>query len=364
MIEQVLIKNYKSIRDLTLPLHSLNVLIGSNGAGKSNFISFFELVKSIYEQRLGSYTLAKGGIDNLLYQGRKVSDSIKGLLDFDDTNAFFFEIRPSQSSKGYLEYTGDYFNNFHKSGKKYSEWNRTLWDSAVDESSLADNKRWRADYLKRYLSSFTVYHFHDTSASSPMRGACNINDNAYLRDNGSNLAAYLYLLMQTDEKSFRLIEGVVRSVAPYFKRFKLHPDANDNNRIRLEWEEKDTDMYLDGYSFSDGTLRFIALTTLLLQSKRPEVIIIDEPEIGLHPAAINKLAELVKTTSRKSQIILSTQSTNLVNCFDVKDVIVVDRADHQSVFRHLSGNELERWMADYDLTISDLWEKNMIGGQP
>lgn len=96
MIEQVLIKNYKSIRDLTLPLHSLNVLIGSNGAGKSNFISFFELVKSIYEQRLGSYTLAKGGIDNLLYQGRKVSDSIKGLLDFDDTNAFFLRsARPS-----------------------------------------------------------------------------------------------------------------------------------------------------------------------------------------------------------------------------------------------------------------------------
>ena len=148
-----------------------------------------------------------------------------------------------------------------------------------------------------------------------------------------------------------------------FKGFKLRPDANNKERIRLEWEERDTDMYLDGYSFSDGTLRFIALTTLLLQSKMPEVIIIDEPELGLHPAAINKLAQLVKQASLKSQIILSTQSTNLVNCFEVEDIIVVDRADNQSVFRHLEREELEKWMDDYELSLSDLWEKNMIGGQ-
>lgn len=363
MIEQVIIKNYKSIRDLTLPLNKLNVLIGSNGAGKSNFISFFELTKAIYEQRLGSYTLAKGGIDNLLYRGRKISPSMQGLLDFENTNAFFYEIKPAQSNKGYIEKTGDYFNTNHYSEKKYVKWNLRLWDNAVEESSLIQKPQWRAGYLRKYLSSFTIYHFHDTSASSPMRGDCNINDNAYLRDNGSNLAAYLYSLMQNDEKTFRLIEGVIRSIAPYFKGFKLRPDANNKESIRLEWEEKDTDMYLNGYSFSDGTLRFIALATLLLQSNPPEIIIIDEPELGLHPAAINKLAELAKRASLKSQIILSTQSTNLLNCFDVEDIIVVDRADNQSVFRHLSGEELEKWMDDYNMSISDLWEKNMIGGQ-
>ena len=363
MIEQVIIKNYKSIRDLTLPLNKLNVLIGSNGAGKSNFISFFELTKAIYEQRLGSYTLAKGGIDNLLYRGRKISPSMQGLLDFENTNAFFYEIKPAQSNKGYIEKTGDYFNTNHYSEKKYVKWNLRLWDNAVEESSLIQKPQWRAGYLRKYLSSFTIYHFHDTSASSPMRGDCNINDNAYLRDNGSNLAAYLYSLMQNDEKTFRLIEGVIRSIAPYFKGFKLRPDANNKESIRLEWQEKDTDMYLNGYSFSDGTLRFIALATLLLQSNPPEIIIIDEPELGLHPAAINKLAELAKRASLKSQIILSTQSTNLLNCFDVEDIIVVDRADNQSVFRHLSGEELEKWMDDYNMSISDLWEKNMIGGQ-
>lgn len=363
MIEQVLIKNYKSIKDLSLSLNRLNVLIGSNGAGKSNFISFFELTKAIYEQRLGSYTLSKGGIDNLLRQGRKISPSIQGLIDFDNTNAFFFEIKPAQSSKGYIEKTGDYFNNLCLQKKDYSDWNKTVWDSAVEESSLKDNKKWRATYLQKYLSSFTVYHFHDTSSNSPMRGDCPINDNEYLRDNGSNLAAYLYSLMQNDEKTFRLIEGVIRSIAPYFKGFRLRPDAINKERIRLEWEERNTDMYLDGYSFSDGTLRFIALTTLLMQPQMPEVIIIDEPELGLHPAAINKLAELVRQASLKSQIILSTQSASLVNCFEVDDIIVVDRADNQSIFRHLEREELEKWMDNYEWSISDLWEKNMIGGQ-
>lgn len=363
MIEQVLIRNYKSIKDLQLPLNRLNVLIGSNGAGKSNFISFFELTKAIYEQRFGSYTLSKGGIDSLLYRGRKASSYMSGMLDFDNTNAFFYEIKPAQSSKGYIEKTGDCFNNFHEDKKDYSKWNRVIWDQAVEESSLINRLQYGASYLKKYLSSFTVYHFHDTSATSPMRGDCNINDNAYLRDNGSNLAAYLYSMMQNDEKTFRLIEGVISSVAPYFKGFKLRPDANNRENIRLEWEEKDTDMYLNGYSFSDGTLRFIALATLLLQPATPEIIIIDEPELGLHPAAINKLAELVKRASLKSQIILSTQSANLLNCFDADDIIVVDRTDNQSVFRRLSSKELEEWIDKYDLSISDLWEKNLIGGQ-
>lgn len=364
MIEQVYIKNYKSIKELKLPLNRLNVLIGSNGAGKSNFISFFELTKAIYEQRLGSYTLFKGGIDSLLYQGRKISPSISGMLDFNNTNAFFFEIKPTQANKGYIERTGDYFNCNGKDGKDYSrDWNKTQWDSAVEESSLMDNPKWRASYLKKYLSSFTVYHFHDTSESSPLRGDCNVNDNEYLRDNGSNLAAYLYALMHNDEKAFKLIEGVVRSIAPYFKCFNLHPDKINNENIRLEWLERDTDMYLNGYSFSDGTIRFIALATLLLQTNLPEVIIIDEPELGLHPAAINKLAALIKKASVKSQIIISTQSTNLVNCFEADDIIVVDRENNQSTFRHLCGNELNSWMEDYDMSLSDLWEKNMIGGQ-
>ncbi len=364
MIENVIIKNFKSIRDLELPLTNLNVLIGSNGVGKSNFISFFEMAKAIFEQRFGSYTLDKGGIDNLLYRGRKISKEIYGLMDFKNTNAFFFTLKPAQSNKGYIDNTGDFFNKRGESTKDYlGQWHRTFWDSAVEESNLMGKMYGRAYYLNSYLRSFTVYHFHDTSSSSPMRGQCEINDNSFLRDNGSNLAAYLYMLKQTDEKAFRLIEGTIHSIAPYFKRFNLRTDPVTPSKISLEWEEVNSDMYLNGYSFSDGTIRFIALATLLLQSKLPEVIIIDEPELGLHPAAINKLAALIKRASKNSQIILSTQSTNLVNCFEPENIIVVDREDEQTVFKRLNSADLSVWMDEYNYSISDMWETNLIGGQ-
>ncbi|MFR9650122.1 MAG: AAA family ATPase [Rikenellaceae bacterium] len=364
MIEQVIIQNYKSIKDLKLPLKQINVLIGSNGVGKSNFISFFELTKSIYEQNFGAFTLEKGGIDSLLYRGRQISERISGVLDFDNTNAFYFHIKPKQSEKGYIEESGDYFNANEDSSKNYYHWSTRKWDVATDESSLREMYIGRARYVKNYLNSFTIYHFHDTSSTSPMRGSCNINDNYNLKHNGSNLAAYLYKLSIVDTKAFKLIEATVRSIAPYFKRFNLRENPNVAGTIQLEWEENGSDMYLNGYSFSDGTLRFIALATLLLQSKLPEAIIIDEPELGLHPAAIDKFAALVNRASNSSQIIISTQSTNVVNNFEVKDIITVDRGDSgESIFKHLSKDDLSVWMDEYNYSISELWEKNIIGGQ-
>lgn len=363
MIESVQIQNYKSIRQANVPLKALNVLIGSNGVGKTNFISFFELTKSIFQQRFGTYTMDHGGMDNLLHKGRKVSEQTVGLLDFNNCNAFEFVLRPKPSGAGYIAQTADYFNNQGDTTKNYGGWNKKVWDTNVDESVLIEKPQWRAGYMKAYLNSFTVYHFHDTSASSPMRSLCQIGDNEYLRENGSNLAAYLYSLSQTDGKAFNLIEATVRSIAPYFKRFDLKPDRNLAGQISLEWQEKDSDMYLNGFSFSDGTIRFIALATLLLQSNPPQVIIIDEPELGLHPAAINKLAAMVKRASLNCQVILSTQSANLVNCFEPEDILVVDRSEGQSVFRRLNKDSLSVWLDEYDYSLSDVWEKNLIGGQ-
>lgn len=363
MIEQLFIENYKSIRNAKIELRNLNVLIGSNGVGKSNFISFFELLQALLNQRLGSYILSRGGIDRILYQGRKHSGYLRSLIDFQNTNAFFFELKPAVGEKAFIEYTGDYFNTLGESTKDYEKkWNKTTWDKAVEESEIISSVKWRAGYLRAFLKSFTVYHFHDTSNTSPMRQTCKISDNENLRHDASNLAAYLYRLQETEPQTFKLIEGVVRSIAPYFKGFKLNPSRLSPDQITLEWEETESDMYLDANSLSDGTLRFIALATLLLQPNQPETIIIDEPELGLHPTAINKLAALVRKASLKKQIILATQSVNLVNCFTPEDIIVVDRKDRQTTFNRLNTEELATWIDEYN--IGDIWEKNVIGGQP
>ena len=363
MIERIDIHNYKSIRDADIDLRMLNILIGPNGAGKSNFISFFDLTRHMLEQRLGSYLVEHGGIDSMLYRGRKNSDSISALIDFENRNAFTFKLRPTQGPKAYIEYTKDFFNNRNLSDKQYTEsWNPHIWDSNVEESQILNKSQWRAGYLRNFLNSFTVYHFHDTSLSSPMRQLSRIGDNEYLRHDGSNLAAFLYRLKNKDAKAYNLIEGTIRAIAPYFKEFKLIPNKIMEGYIGLEWEERDTDMYLDATNFSDGTLRFIALATLLLQPDAPETIIIDEPELGLHPAAMVKLAAMIKKASVNTQIIIATQSVALINNFSIDDLIVVGRNDNQSAFYRLNQEDFSQWLEEY--TVGELWEKNIIGGRP
>ena len=361
MIRQIIIENYKSIREVTIDLAPINVLIGANGAGKSNLISFFELLSALYNQRLQSHVLQRGGVGRLLHNGLKGSDRIRGVFNFSNRNAFGFMLMPTDVG-GALVSTWDLFNNRHSSEMYYDTWHPALWDRDVLESQIRENKTWRAGYLKEFLESFTVYHFHDTSRTSAMRQACDAEDNRYLRHDASNLPAFLYRLQQTEPRAFTLIEQTIQSIAPYFKRFSLAPSSLAPNQISLVWEEQDSDMYLDAQSLSDGTLRFIALATLLLQPDPPKTIVIDEPELGLHPAAIEKLAALVRVVSHKAQVIIATQSSSFVSCFEPEDIVVVERKEGSTAFVRPDKERLASWLEDYSL--GELWEKNLIGGKP
>ena len=361
MIRQIIIENYKSIHKATIDLAPINVLIGANGAGKSNLISFFELLSALYNQRLQRYILERGGIGRLLHNGLKGSDRIRGVFNFSNRNALGFVLLPTDTG-GAVIATQDCFNSGGSPDMDYEAWHRATWDNGVSESQIRDNKTWRAGYLQEFLESFTVYHFHDTSRTSAMRQSCDVGDNRYLRHDASNLPAFLYRVQQTEPRVFALIEQTIRSIAPYFKRFSLAPSPLAPNQMSLVWEEQDSDMYLDAQSLSDGTLRFIALTTLLLQPDPPKTIVIDEPELGLHPAAIEKLAALVRVASHKAQVIIATQSSSFVSCFEPEDIVVVERKEGGTAFARPDKERLASWLEDYSL--GELWEKNLIGGKP
>jgi len=363
MIEQITIKNYKSLRKIeSLPLHRINVLIGENGAGKSNFISFFEMLNAIYERRFGQYVLQRGGIGRFINFHAKDDESIYCMVDFDNINAVSLNIIPSQTGKGIISNFSHFFNGRGDKDKNYRNWHDTILDSDVEESGIQSDNSQRLRYVKKQLACFMVYHFHDTSLKSPMRGPSAMGDYEMLRSDASNLAAWLYRLKHTDEPSFQLIEGTLKSVAPYFRKFHLEPDAINPHQIKLEWEEEESDRYLDGYSFSDGTIRFVALAALLLSEQRPDVILIDEPELGLHPAAMTKLAAMIRRASQKSQIIVSTQSAAFVDEFDGEDIIVAERNEEGSVLHRLDATKLDSWRNNYSL--GELWRKNVLGGRP
>jgi predicted ATPase len=221
-----------------------------------------------------------------------------------------------------------------------------------------------AGWVREQLGGWRLYHLNDTTSSSPMRKTARVDDNEYLRPDASNLVAFLFYLREAHAEAYGLIQRAVQLVAPFFEDFQLKPLRLKPDDIKLEWRHTGSDQYFDVSSLSDGTLRFIALATLFLQPEqlRPPVILVDEPELGLHPYAIGMLASLMRQASVKTQVIVSTQSSLLLDYFDPAEVLVADRVEGGTQIRRLDSAQLAVWQEDYSL--GQLWEKNEFGGRP
>ncbi len=359
MITQIKIKGYKSILELDLRLTSINILIGSNGVGKSNFVSVFSLIRNIYNRNLQNYIETKGGADSFLHFGKKSTEAIDIELTFsedsNDTNRFIIRLAQAQDSL--------IVSSVETAYNSYGTWHNRIYETNKKESEFSQLHTGQAYWVNERLIEFNVYHFHDTGDKSPMKSKSNIDDNQSLKCDGSNIAAFLYFLKERHNKHYVRIEKTVQSIAPFFGGFVLSPSKLNESKIQLEWRDKNhPDMYFNAYNLSDGTLRFICLATLLMQPAPPKTIIIDEPELGLHPVAINKLAALIRKASDNTQIILSSQSVNLIDNFDPEDIIVTNSTSAGSDFKRLNPEELKDWLKDY--TLGDLWGKNILGAQP
>ncbi len=361
-LRYISIQGYKSIYKLeNLALNSLNIFIGANGSGKTNFISVFKLLNQIIDENLQLYIAKEGGADNLLHFGQKQSETLELSLSF-SANKYDISLTPASSdtlifgTETVSFYSGEYTTPYTEelgSGHRETHLVKTL---------RTHKERTVAYYVFHTIKSWKVYHFHDTSKSAKVKQQGNINDNENLRADASNLAAFLYLLREKNNGHYQKIVSTIQMVAPFFDDFNLRPNPLNEKTIRLEWREKGADFYFDANALSDGTLRFICLATLLLQPNLPATILIDEPELGLHPYAITVLAALIQSAAEKTQVIISTQSVPLVNQFGPEDIIVVDRVKGKSTFRHLQEADLENWLDDYGM--GDLWEKNLLGGRP
>ena len=360
-LETLAIKNFKSIREQTLELGRLNVFIGGNGAGKSNLIEVFRFLREIVNQNLAGYTGVKGGADALLYFGRKRSPEMSFRLEFgegDTSNAYAVKLRGTDEDS--LMISGEWAYS-HERKKHPGPYEKGI-SSFSKESKLKTVDHICAREVMSDLESYRVYHFHDTSDTAAVKGTADVEDNRVLRPQADNLAAFLYWMQQKKPDHFSNVQDTLRQIAPFFEEFRLAPSKLNENKIRLEWKEKGSEAYFNASSLSDGTLRFLCLATLLLQPQLPAVVLLDEPELGLHPAAVTLLADLLSSAATRTQVIVATQSVTLVNLFEPESVWAVDRADHQSVFRHLSHQDMTTWMDDYGL--GELWEKNILGARP
>lgn len=353
-LQKVKIKGFKSIADSTIEFGDLNVIIGANGSGKSNFIGVFRLLERVLSRNLQLYVGSDP--DRFLHHGRKTTRSLTLKFDF-GSNAYGFTLMPSQDSLIFVTESVEY-SGFWQYGEPIAAGHK---ESKLEEAAQSYRNKIPSHVFPK-VQGLTVYHFHDTSDSSPAKQAAEIDDNRALRSDGANLPAYLYFLQQKHPLEFQHIEEHVRLVAPFFESFNLQPLQLNDKKIKLEWRQKGSDAYFDAFSMSDGTLRFICLATLLLQPSPPALILLDEPELGLHPFAIRLLADMLQSASKKVQILLATQSVTLLDNFSASDVIVAENDGLSSHFKRLDEGELEHWLQDFSL--GELWEKDVLGGRP
>ncbi|WP_301098483.1 AAA family ATPase [Otariodibacter sp.] len=357
-IQSLSISGYKSIKSLEMfKLTNLNVLIGANGAGKSNFISLFKLLNEMYEKRFQLYVQKQGGPDALLHFGRQYTDKIHAEFYFAH-NGYKIDLEPTNDNRLIFGnevswFAGVYFN---------SSPSQNL-GSGHEESLLPEAKDKYSPYVRDAIKKWRVYHFHDTSETAKVKQRHSASDNLILKPDAANLGAYLRMLHDKHHDYYQRIVDTIQLVLPFFGGFIYREGEPEN--IELEWFQKQhSDTPLKAHVLSDGSLRFICLMTLLLQpsSLLPETVLIDEPELGLHPYAISVLADVIHQVSDEKQLIISTQSVELVNLFEPEDVIVVNQEDDASTFTRLDAEKLSDWLEEY--ALGELWKQNIFGGRP
>jgi predicted ATPase len=230
-----------------------------------------------------------------------------------------------------------------------------------DEANRGDPT---AKALRYLLNQCRVYHFHDTSPTARIRQSGYIHENRWLMPDAGNLAALLYAYQQQNSVVYRRIVSTIRKVMLEFDDFELEPSRLNPNDIFLNWRKRGGDYLFGAHQISDGTLRAMAIVTLFLQPEEglPEVIILDEPELGLHPHALEIVAGLIRAVSVKSQVIVATQSQTFLNNFEPGEIITVESHQNESRFCRLEPERLRDWLEDY--SIGELWQRNVLGGGP
>ncbi len=365
-LDKLTIKGFKSIQSLeNFELRNINVLIGGNGAGKSNFIDFFRLLRAMMElplpglvnTSLQAYIEEGGGSDAFLFNGPRYTQKIEADVRFGQNN-YGFRLVPTAEEIFLIEHEG--ISSDPGTSITIEDHGGATCSNFLPSQIISNYFYSSAHQVCSAITSWKIYHFHDTSKTAPMRRSETIDDTEYLRFDAANLAPFLLHLKENNADSYQQIVEAVRLVAPFFGDFILKPNAQE--RVRLNWHQKGSDYPLRPYHLSDGTLRFICLATALLQPNPPSTMIIDEPELGLHPYAIEILAELIQSAAERTQLIVSTQSPALVDCFQPEDIVVVTREKGASVFKRLNAQELSAWLEEYSL--GDLWRKGVVAAGP
>ena len=364
-LDAITLKGFKTIQEMKdFKPRPLTVLIGPNGAGKSNFISFFRMMSWALSDpdHLQLYVSQQGGASTFLHDGPAKTREIETELTIKtDAGENQYAFRLFYAAGDTLIFADERYRFSRRDFPTPARWQQTGAGHLAPQLLVKDSQDETARVVLNLLQKIVVYQFHNTSDTARIREKWYMDDNRWLKEDAANIAPFLLRLKEDDNRCYQRIVDTIQLILPFFADFVLEPR---HEHLLLNWRERNSDQVFSVSQASDGMLRVLSLVTLLLQPERdlPDVLILDEPELGLHPYAINIVGGLISAASTKVQVIVATQSTALVDCFEPEDIVIVEREGRGSTFRQLNAEALEEWLEDYSL--SELWKKNILGGRP
>ena len=371
-IERLRLRGFRSLADVELcPMAGANVLIGANGSGKSNFVHFFNMLSwMLKSRRVVEFVSREGGADDQLYGGNDITPRLDAEITIRTTtgrNQYRFSLmyaHPDQLlfSDEAFRYSSDDFETEAKWSHLGSGHREALIVSAGEENHGGSaTSRQTARTVTHLLRNCAAYQFHNTGSTSNFKKTWDAEDHAYMRTDGGNLAAILYRLEYKDLDRYELICRHIRRVLPGFDCFQIE---ERHGKVALRWRSRLLDKTYGAHLTSDGSLRFFALATLLnLPGEMlPGVLVLDEPELGLHPKAIVLVAAMIRAMAETRQIIVATQSPLLVDAFDLNEVFVLELRDGRTEITSPDSVQLQPWLDEF--SVGELWLKNLLGGRP
>lgn len=371
-LDSLRIRGLTSIVDTTIDLSSdVTLLVGANGAGKSNIVDAFELLGRVADGQLNEHVLRRGGMQRLLFAGTATVPPAKEVhltarWGDDWPSGYAAQIGPGSEGSALVReklllgggHEGEFVRDFDVRLESVLKRRAGVLDPDDARDEVSD------EYVASHVAAETlsgcrVFHFDDTRFDAPPKQRVDVADDITLGREGHNLAPLLLRMQRADRPRYDQVVRTIQSVAPFFDDFVFDTEYGT---MLLRWRERGIDRVFQLDAMSDGTLRFVCLATLLMQPSPPAVIVLDEPELGLHPFAIHQLEELLRAAARRSRIVLATQSVTLLSRFSIDEVVIVDRTARGSVASRPDRERLRAWLEDYSL--GELWEMNLLGGRP